>query len=311
MKTAFLFPGQGSQTVGMGRDIAAAYPVAKEAFQEADDALGFALSDLCFNGPEDKLGMTEYTQPALLATSVAITRALAQEGVVPDAVAGHSLGEFTGLVIAGSLTFADALRLVQARGRYMQEAVPAGVGRMTAVLGLDRETLGEVCEAAEQDQIVSLANLNCPGQIVIAGHREAVERAEDGAKAAGASRIIPLPVSVPSHCALMEKAGEQLDRDMRDITVEDLSIPLVNNCEAREILVAADVIPSARRQISSPVLWGDSIRTLIEELEVHRFIEVGPGKVLTGLLRRIDRKAVAMNVEDTASLAATLEKVRA
>jgi len=311
LKTAFLFPGQGSQTVGMGRDIAAAYPVAKEAFQEADDALGFALSDLCFNGPEDKLGMTEYTQPALLATSVAITRALAQEGVVPDAVAGHSLGEFTGLVIAGSLTFADALRLVQARGRYMQEAVPAGVGRMTAVLGLDRETLGEVCEAAEQDQIVSLANLNCPGQIVIAGHREAVERAEDGAKAAGASRIIPLPVSVPSHCALMEKAGEQLDRDMRDITVEDLSIPLVNNCEAREILVAADVIPSARRQISSPVLWGDSIRTLIEELEVHRFIEVGPGKVLTGLLRRIDRKAVAMNVEDTASLAATLEKVRA
>lgn len=310
MKTAFLFPGQGSQFVGMGREIAEAHPAAMSAYKEADDALGFPISTLCFQGPEDKLSLTEYTQPALLATSVAIARVLAEEGLVPDAVAGHSLGEFTALVIAGSLSFQDAVRLVNARGRYMQDAVPEGVGKMSVVLGLDRETLGEVCEAAEQGQIVSLANLNCPGQIVIAGHKEAVERAEDGAKAAGASRVMPLPVSVPSHCALMEPAGERLDADMRKISVEDLTIPLVNNCEALEISVAADVIPSARRQISSPVLWGDSVVQLTS-MGIHRFIEVGPGKVLTGLLRRIDRKAEGLNVQDAASLKATLERMKA
>jgi len=309
VKTAFLFPGQGSQYVGMGRGLAEAYPVAMETYREADAALGFPISELCFSGPEDKLGRTAITQPAILTTSVAAARVLAQEGVTPDAVAGHSLGEFTALVVAGSIAFKDAVRLVHARGTYMQEAVPEGVGKMSAILGLDREALGEVCDVAGQGQIVSLANLNCPQQIVIAGHREAVERAEDGAKAAGASRVIPLPVSVPSHCALMEPAAERLDADMRAIQVDDLQVPLINNCEAREITSAADVIPSARRQISSPVLWGDSIQAMMH-MGIHHFVEVGPGKVLSGLVRRVDRRAVTLHVEDKASLEATLKEVR-
>jgi [acyl-carrier-protein] S-malonyltransferase len=309
VKTAFLFPGQGSQYVGMGRGLAEAYPVAMETYREADAALGFPISELCFSGPEDKLGRTAITQPAILTTSVAAARVLAQEGVTPDAVAGHSLGEFTALVVAGSIAFADAVRLVHARGTYMQEAVPEGVGKMSAILGLDREALGEVCDVAGQGQIVSLANLNCPQQIVIAGHREAVERAEDGAKAAGASRVIPLPVSVPSHCALMEPAAERLDADMRAIQVDDLQVPLINNCEAREVTSAADVIPSARRQISSPVLWGDSIQAMMH-MGIHHFVEVGPGKVLSGLVRRVDRRAVTLHVEDKASLEATLKEVR-
>jgi len=294
----------------MGRELAESYPVAMETFREADAALGFAVSELCFAGPAEKLGLTEFTQPALLTASVAAARVLAEEGIAPDVVAGHSLGEFTALVVGGSVAFADAVRLVQARGRYMQQAVPEGVGKMSAILGLDREALGEVCDVAGQGQIVSLANLNCPGQIVIAGHREAVERAEDGAKAAGAARVIPLPVSVPSHCALMEGAAELLDADMRKIHVDDLQVPLVNNCEAREITSAADVIPSARRQISSPVLWGDSVATMVH-MGIHCFVEVGPGKVLSGLVRRVDRRAVALNVEDKASLQATLERCRA
>jgi [acyl-carrier-protein] S-malonyltransferase len=309
VKTAFLFPGQGSQYVGMGRGLAEAYPVAMETYREADAALGFPISELCFSGPEDKLGRTAITQPAILTTSVAAARVLAQEGVTPDAVAGHSLGEFTALVVAGSIAFSDAVRLVHARGTYMQEAVPEGVGKMSAILGLDREALGEVCDVAGQGQIVSLANLNCPQQIVIAGHREAVERAEDGAKAAGASRVIPLPVSVPSHCALMEPAAERLDADMRAIQVDDLQVPLINNCEAREVTSAADVIPSARRQISSPVLWGDSIQAMMH-MGIHHFVEVGPGKVLSGLVRRVDRRAVTLHVEDKASLEATLKEVR-
>jgi len=293
----------------MGREISESFEVARRTFEEASEALGLAMDRLCFEDPDGQLSTTEYTQPALLTVSVAIARVLAGEGVVPDMVAGHSLGEFTALVVAGSISFPEAVSLVRARGRYMQEAVPDGVGKMSAILGLDRETLGELCDAAEQGQIVSLANLNCPRQIVISGHLEAVERAEDGARAAGAARVIPLPVSVPSHCILMEPAGEKLDADMRAIEVADLEIPLVNNCEAREVTVSADVIPSARRQISSPVLWGDCITTMADT-GVNRFIEVGPGRVLTGLLRRIDRRAAGLNVGDSASLKATLERIQ-
>ena len=287
MKTAFLFPGQGSQFAGMGLSLANAYPVARATFEEADQVLGFALSELCFHGPEEALKLTENTQPALLTVSTAAHRVLAEMGVQPEFVAGHSLGEYSALVAAGALDFADALRLVRKRGQYMQQAVPAGVGAMAALLKLPEGKLEDILKEAAQGEVVSAANLNSPDQIVIAGHKGAVERAAALAKAAGAKRAVILPVSAPFHCALMQPAQERLKTDLDATTFHPLTIPLVNNWQALLITTGSEARQGLFEQVPNPVRWTASIR-LLAALGVTRCIEVGPGGVLTGLLRSID-----------------------
>jgi [acyl-carrier-protein] S-malonyltransferase len=287
-KTAFLFPGQGSQFAGMGKTLAETYSEAARVFQAADSALHFSLSSLCFEGPEDRLKLTENTKPALLAVSIAAHAVLREKGVAADYVAGHSLGEYSALVAAGSLDFADALRLVRQRGRYMQEAVPAGVGAMAALLKLPEDRLaGVLAEAGQNGNIVTAANLNSPDQIVIAGHAAAVERAMELAKAAGARRAVLLPVSAPFHCPLMKPAQERLRTDLDATTFRDLAVPLINNWQAREIRTGAEAREALYNQVPNPVRWADSIRALAQS-GVTRFIEVGAGGVLTGLLRNID-----------------------
>ena len=286
-KIAFLFPGQGSQFAGMGRSLAEANPEARRVFDEADDALGFALSKLCFEGPEEELKLTENTQPALLAVSVAAWAVLRGKGLAPDYVAGHSLGEYSALVAAGSLEFADALRLVRRRGRYMQEAVPEGVGAMAALLKLPEGNLDSILREAAQGEIVSPANLNSPEQTVIAGHAGAVARAVELAKAAGARRAVLLPVSAPFHCALMTPAQRRLKADLDATPFRDLAVPLVNNWQACAVRTAAEAREGLYQQVPNPVRWCDSIQKLAAA-GVTRFIEVGAGGVLTGLLRNID-----------------------
>ena len=286
MKIAFLFPGQGSQFTGMGRSLAESSPLARQTFEEADDTLGFSLSTLCFAGPDEALKLTENTQPALVAASTAAWRMLADRGGAPDYVAGHSLGEYSALVAAGSLAFADALRLVRQRGQYMQAAVPAGVGAMAALLRLPAGTLEGILEAAAEGEVVSAANLNSPDQIVIAGHAGAVARAMELAKAAGAKRAIPLPVSAPFHCSLMEPAQRQMRVHLDQATFHDLQVPLVNNWQAREITSAEDAREGLYQQIPNPVRWEESVRYLAAH-GVTRAIEVGPGAVLMGLMRNI------------------------
>ena len=271
----------------MGKALADSYPAARRVFEEADDALGFPLSRLCFEGPEDRLKLTENTQPALLTVSVAAFSVLHERGFAPDYVAGHSLGEYSALVAAGSLRFADALRLVRKRGQYMQEAVPPGVGAMAALLKLPEGRLEGVLEQAAQGQVVSAANLNSPDQIAIAGHAAAVARAMDLAKAAGARRAVLLPVSAPFHCALMQPAQERLRADLDATDFRDLSLPLVNNWQAREIRTGAEAREGLYQQVPNPVRWLESVRHLAG-LGIGRFIEVGAGGVLTGLLRAID-----------------------
>ncbi len=284
MTTAFLFPGQGSQFAGMGKSLAGQFPAARAVFEEADAALGFALSKLCFEGPEEALKMTENTQPALLAVSTAAFRVLSEQGIEPDYVAGHSLGEYSALVAAGSLKFADALRLVRRRGQYMQEAVPAGVGAMAALLRLPEGKLEGVLGEAAQGEVVSAANLNSPDQVVIAGHKGAVERAIELAKAAGARRAVLLPVSAPFHCALMKPAQERLAVDLNQTPFAELRKPLINNVAAREIRGGAEARQGLIEQVSSPVRWSESMRALGGK-GVERCIEVGAGGVLTGLLK--------------------------
>ena len=287
-KIAFVFPGQGSQYAGMGEEMAQNFPAARRVFDQADDALGFAISQLCFEGPEDRLRLTENTQPAILTCSIAVNAVLRERGVEPEYVAGHSLGEYSALVAAGSIEFADAVRLVRKRGRYMQEAVPSGVGAMAALIGMPAEKLESVCWEAAQGEVVAPANLNSPGQAVIAGHAGAVGRAVELAKEAGARKAVLLQVSAPFHCALMRPAQERLSTDLDSIDFKDLVVPLVNNFAAREIRTGADAREGLKQQVPNPVLWEDSIRKLAS-LDVNRFVEVGPGKVLTGLLRNIDR----------------------
>ncbi|MBX9602429.1 MAG: ACP S-malonyltransferase [Bryobacteraceae bacterium] len=285
-KLAFLFPGQGSQYAGMGKSLAEAYPEAAAAFAEAEAALDFPLSRLCFEGPEEELKKTENTQPALLAVSIAAFRVLSGKGWTPDFVAGHSLGEYSAAVAAGSLDFADALRIVRNRGRYMQEAVPQGVGAMAALLKLPESALPRVLADAALGEVVSAANLNSPDQVVIAGHAGAVNRACELAKAAGAKRAILLPVSAPFHCALMEPAQQRLKLDLDAAEFRDPRMPLINNWQAREVRSGNEIREGLYEQVPNPVRWTDSVR-LLSALGVTRFVEVGAGGVLSGLMRSI------------------------
>jgi [acyl-carrier-protein] S-malonyltransferase len=286
-KTAFLFPGQGSQFVGMGRTLAAAYPAARLIFETADQTLGFSISRLCVEGGEEELKLTANAQPALLTVSIAAFTVLRELGVRPDYVAGHSLGEYSALVAAGSLRFTDALRLVRKRGRFMQEAVPPGQGAMAALLRLPAGRLDDILQKAAQGEVVAAANLNAPDQLVIAGNTGAVNRAIDLAKAAGARRAVPLAVSAPFHCSLMRPAQERMVPELNATSFDDLDWPMINNFQAREIRTGAEARQGLIEQIPNTVRWEESIRYLAAQ-QVHRFFEVGPGGVLTGLLRSID-----------------------
>ena len=284
---AWLFPGQGSQAVGMGRALAEAEAAAREVFAEADDAVGFPLSKLCFEGPKDELTLTANAQPAILATSIAALRVLeSRTGQRPTAVAGHSLGEYSALVAAGALRLGDAVRLVHLRGRFMQDAVPAGEGAMAAILGLDADAIADACREAAAGEVVSPANLNGGGQVVIAGHKAAVDRACAGAKARGAKRAIPLAVSAPFHCALMQPAADKLARELEQVKVSAPSVPVVSNVEAKPNQDAARVRELLTRQVTAPVRWEESVQCLVA-MGVTDVVEVGAGNVLAGLVRRI------------------------
>ncbi len=305
-KTAFLFPGQGSQYAGMGRTLAAEFPAARAIFDEADRALGFSLSNLCFEGPEDQLKLTENTQPAILTVSTAAAAVLKEKGIRPDYVAGHSLGEYSALVAAGALRFSDAVRIVRDRGRYMQDAVPPGVGAMAALLKMPEDKLAGVLEAAAQGEILSAANLNSPDQVVIAGHAGAVNRAMELAKAAGARRAVILPVSAPFHCALMAPAQRRLAEDLAKTEFAELTVPLVNNWQAREIRSGSEARTGLVEQVPNPVRWIEIVRHLAGQ-GVTRWIEVGPGTVLAGLLRNIDSgQTAALKCGEAADVAAVV-----
>jgi len=300
----FVFPGQGSQSVGMGRALAEAYPNIRSLYEEASSILGYDVAALCFDGPAERLNLTEYTQPALLVSSLAAFHALKPLGVMPIAVAGHSLGEYSALVAADGMTYREAVTIVQKRGRYMAEAVRPGTGLVAALLGLTADVVKEVCREASSVGIVAAANFNSPGQIVIAGEKAAVERAIELAKAKGCKRAISLPVSVPVHTPLMQKAADRLAGDLALITWSDLKIPLINNAEAKALTKASDIQASLVRQLPSSVLWEDSVKAMAA-LGVTTFVEVGPGTVLSGLIKRILPDAATMNVNDPTSLDAT------
>ncbi|CAI0801130.1 ACP S-malonyltransferase [Serratia marcescens] len=305
---AFVFPGQGSQTVGMLAELAAQFPIVEETFGEASSALGYDLWQLVQQGPAEELNKTWQTQPALLAASVAIFRVWQQQGgKAPALMAGHSLGEYSALVCAGVLDFKAAIRLVELRGKLMQEAVPEGTGAMYAIIGLDNDAIAKACEESAQGQVVSPVNFNSPGQVVIAGNKEAVERAGAACKAAGAKRALPLPVSVPSHCALMKPAADKLAVALQDITFNAPQVPVVNNVDVRTENDPEAIRSALVRQLYSPVRWTESVEFIAAQ-GVTSLLEVGPGKVLTGLTKRIVNTLTAAAVNDTASLSAALEQ---
>jgi [acyl-carrier-protein] S-malonyltransferase len=310
VSVAFVFPGQGSQQVGMGRALASAFAESREVFAEADAALGMPLSGLCFEGPEAELQLTANTQPAILATSVAALRPLVARGARPDWVAGHSLGEWTALVAAGSLSLADALRTVRRRGQYMQEAVPVGTGAMAAILGLDLAAIEAACREAAEGEVVSPANVNSPGQVVIAGHAAAVERASALCRTRGAKRAVPLPVSAPFHCALMQPAQDRLAPEVAALPFGDPAPPLVNNVDAEVVREAAACRAGLVRQVSGTVRWQESVERLVRE-GVTTFVELGPGTVLSGLVRKIAKGARVLNVGTPESLEATFAALQA
>ena len=301
---AFLFPGQGSQHAGMGKELADNFTVARQVFEEANDALGFDLASLCYNGPEEDLKLTANTQPAILTTSVAALRVLSSEsGLIPSFAAGHSLGEYSALVCAGGLAFADAVRVVRQRGTFMQEAVPVGTGSMAAILGLGLDDLAVVCSDAAQGQVVAPANFNSDGQVVIAGHTEAVDRAIVLAKEKGAKRAMPLPVSAPFHCSLMVPAGERLATVLNGIEVGAMTLPVIANVEAAPNQDSARVRELLVKQVSAPVRWQETIASMVE-LGVDRYVEIGPGKVLSGLAKRMAKGSTIQNVQNVADIRA-------
>ncbi len=303
IKVAFVFPGQGSQAVGMGRDWADAFPAARRTFEEADEALGFALSQLCWEGPEDELRLTQNTQPAILASSVAILRAAGGSLPQPEVVAGHSLGEYSALVAAGTLTLGDALRLVRHRGRFMQEAVPVGEGAMAAILGPDAAAVEEVAkDASSEDEICVAANYNAPAQTVIAGQAAAVERAVELAKERGARRAVLLPVSAPFHSPLMAPARARLEPLLAETAFSDPAIPIVTNVDARAVTTGDEARSALVRQVDGPVRWVESVRSMLDGDGVSVFVEIGPGAVLSGLVRRIERAARSVSLAEPKAL---------
>lgn len=303
-----VFPGQGSQSVGMGKSLCEAHPAIKQVYEEASAVLGYDSARLCFEGPAERLNLTEYTQPALLVSSIAALQTLESAGIQPIAVAGHSLGEYSALVAAGGVSFRDAVGLVQKRGRYMSEAVAPGTGLVAALLGLTPDVVKDVCREASVVGVVAAANFNSPGQVVIAGEKAAVERAIELAKEKGCKKAIPLPVSVPVHTPLMQRAADRLATDLAAIRWSDLRAPLINNAEARAISRANEIHASLVKQLPSSVLWEDTVRTM-GAMGVTTFVEVGPGAVLTGLIKRILPEARLMNVNDPKSLETTLNNV--
>ncbi|MBL8074299.1 MAG: ACP S-malonyltransferase [Nitrospira sp.] len=307
-KIGLVFPGQGSQSVGMGKALYDAHPSLKAVYDEASSVLGYDVAELCFAGPTERLNLTEFTQPALLVSSIAAWRLLEPAEIKPIAAAGHSLGEYSALVAVRGVTFRDAVGLVQKRGRYMSEAVTPGTGLVAALLGLSAEVVKEVCRAASSVGVVAAANFNSPGQVVIAGEKAAVERAIVLAKEQGCKKAIPLPVSVPVHTPLMQQAADRLAKDLGAVRWSDLSAPLVNNAEAKAISRAGEIQASLIRQLPSSVLWEDTVRAM-GKMGVMTFVEVGPGTVLTGLIRRILPDANVLNVNDPKSLEATLRAV--
>jgi [acyl-carrier-protein] S-malonyltransferase len=306
--TAFVFPGQGSQYAGMGRDAAEKYPAARRVFDDIDAALGFSISTLCFEGPEDQLKLTENTQPAILAVSSALHAVLEERGATRrDLVAGHSLGEYSAIVSVGGLTPAEAATIVRARGRFMQEAVPVGTGGMAALIGPTVEEARAICEEAAQGEVVAVANINAPGQIVIAGTKSAIERAIDVAKKRGVRRALPLPVSAPFHCDLMKPAADRLEPILESASFKDLWFSLVSNVDASPIGTPTAVRNALLRQVAAPVRWVESVQKMVG-MGVKRFVEIGPGSVLTGLIKRIDPGVELINVSDVPTLEAFLEK---